>query len=159
MDQIPYVETLPDDVRRRYRTYAIIASCFGCFGELLQDSSAIILLYFLALGAGESLTMFQTAFPGIASLVLLIPVSGFIAKYGPKKMIRLSCLIALTSYLFMASSPYFGKTGVMAIICSTVLILNDGFPLRLLPEYSVIRSELTETSANPVNCAGTPSAL
>ena len=136
MDQIPYVETLPDDVRRRYRTYAIIASCFGCFGELLQDSSAIILLYFLALGAGESLTMFQTAFPGIASLVLLIPVSGFIAKYGPKKMIRLSCLIALTSYLFMATSPYFGTFGKYwcalwcLVFCSARIIWSGSwFPL------------------------------
>jgi len=144
MSEIPYVETLSDETRKRYRTYAITASCFGCFGELLQDSSAILMLYFMTLGAGKTLTMFQTAFPGIASLFLLIPVSGVIAKNGPRKMIKFSCTIGVFSYLLMALSPYFGAYGkywcslwCLSYCAARIIWSGSWFPMLLyflLPE-------------------------
>lgn len=109
MNKPAFAETLPDDTRRQYRIYAIIASCFGCIGDLLQDSSAILMLYFLALGASKELTMFQFAFPGIASLLLLIPAAGIVARFGTKRIIFISCMIAMSSYLLMSAAPFFGK--------------------------------------------------
>ena len=58
----PVAATLTDAERKRNRFYCITACCFGCFGELLLDSSAIIFLYFIALGSSDTLTLLQTSF-------------------------------------------------------------------------------------------------
>jgi len=96
-----YVFSLSDAQRRKYRIYAICAAVFNCFGDLLQDSSAILMLYYLRMGATDALTMFQTAFPGMASLAGVLFVSGLVAKYGPKPIVRKSAVIAVFSYLMM----------------------------------------------------------
>ncbi len=133
---VPFYDTLPDSDRKKYSRYAICAACFNCFGDLLQDSSAVLILFYLAIGAGNGLTMFQTAVYGIASMLLQIPMSGYGAKTGAKQCIRKSAYIAFVSYILMVLAPCFGGFGkYWALLCFTgyciarVLWTTGWFPL------------------------------
>lgn len=139
-----YVETLSDAERKKFRKYTIFSSWFGCFGDILQDNSAILMLFFLALGGGNVLAMLQTGFPGLVSIFLLIPASGLVAKFGPAKIIRNSCVISLVSYLLMATAPWLGDFGKYwvafwcLVYCSSRIFWSSAwYPLLtyiLLPE-------------------------
>ena len=48
-EQIQFVDTLSDSERKRFRLLAIASTWFGCFGDILVDNSAIMILFFLAL--------------------------------------------------------------------------------------------------------------
>lgn len=131
-----FVDTLSDAERKRFRRFAIASTWFGCFGDVLVDNSAIMILFFLALESSETLTMFQTSLSGIAFLLLLIPSSYFVAKLGCKPIIRISCLISLISFVLMSGAPWLGVVGKYwtAFWCfvyafSRVLWAGSWFPL------------------------------
>lgn len=120
----PVAATLTDAERKRNRFYCITACCFGCFGELLLDSSAIIFLYFIALGSSDTLTLLQTSFSPLLGFLLPIPLAGIVAKFGVKKIIRTSCMIGAISYCMMIPAPWMGDFGKYwcALCCLTYCI-------------------------------------
>ena len=132
-----YADRLSDPIRKRFRLYAYISSWFGCFADVMLESTAVIILYFSVLGAGNTLIMFSTSIPGLVSLFLLIPVSGLVDKIGAKKTVCLSCSLACFSYLLMASAPFFGTkcdqyvvlTGCLLFCLSKPLWTASWFPI------------------------------
>lgn len=135
-EQIQFVDTLSDSERKRFRLLAIASTWFGCFGDILVDNSAIMILFFLALESSETLTMFQTSLSGIAFLILLVPASFLVANFGCKPVVRASCLISLVSFVLMSFAPWLGVAGKYwtAFWCfvyafSRVLWSGSWFPL------------------------------
>ena len=110
-EKTEFVDTLSNKERKKYHLLAIASTWFGCFADVLMDNSAIMILFFLALESSETLTMFQTALSGIAFLLLLIPASQFVAKFGCKPVVRVSCLISLVSFILMSGAPWLGVVG------------------------------------------------
>lgn len=106
-----YVETLSDAERKKYRIYAYACSWFGCFSEILQDSSAVLILYFVALGGSNMMVMLTTSFSAFTHMFLLIPLAGLVARIGPKKVTRISSWMAFTSLLMMSLAPWLGSFG------------------------------------------------
>lgn len=120
----PSASVFTNEERKKNRFYCIVACCFGCFGELLMDSSAIMFLYFIALGSSDTLTMLQTSFSPLLGFIMPILLAGIVAKYGIKKIIRTSCLIGSISYLFMIFAPWMGGFGKYwcALCCITYCV-------------------------------------
>lgn len=132
-----YVKTLSDETRRRYRLYAYASTWFGCFSDVVMDSSAIIILYIAALGGGNGMVMFSTSLVGIMSMFFLIPTSRLVDKLGIKKVIGIACYIAFASYLTMAAGAFCGSWlgkyvaifGCMCYCVSKPLWMGAWFPL------------------------------
>ena len=124
-----YADRLSDPIRKRFRLYAYISSWFGCFADVMLESTAVIILYFSVLGAGNTLIMFSTSIPGLVSLFLLIPVSGLVDKIGAKKTVCLSCSLACFSYLLMASAPFFGTKCDQYVVLTGCLLFCLSKPL------------------------------
>jgi len=107
-DPQAYAESLGAATRKKYRTYAYASTWFGCFTDVVIDNSAILILYFAMLGGSESLIMLSTSLVGIVSMFLLIPTARIVDRLGAKRVINISCAIAMFSYLMMASGAFFG---------------------------------------------------
>lgn len=111
IDPQVYAESLGADTRKKYRMFAYASTWFGCFTDVVMDNSAIIILYLAMLGGSESMIMLSTSLVGMVSMFLLIPTARIVDKLGAKRVINISCYIALTSYLMMASGAFFGGMG------------------------------------------------
>ena len=105
-----FVNTLSHKERKRYHIYALASTWFGCFSDVMIDSSAILILYFAMLGASDSETMFTTAFVSIASMLFMIPASGLVNKLGAKSVVAISSFIGTSACLLMAIAPIFGTS-------------------------------------------------
>ncbi|MBQ9500649.1 MAG: MFS transporter [Lentisphaeria bacterium] len=124
-----YADHLADPVRKRFRLCAYASTWFGCFADVMLESTAVIILYFSALGAGNTLIMFSTGIPGLVSLFLLIPVSGLVDRIGAKKTVSLSCLLACFSYLLMASAPFWRTEFDQYVVLAGCLLFCLSKPL------------------------------
>ncbi len=134
----PYVDRLSDQVRKQLRLYAYISSWFGCFADVMLENTAIIILFFSILGAGNTLIMFSTGIPGLVSLFLLIPVSGLVDKIGAKKTVYLACSLACFSYLLMASAPFFGSACDQYVVLIGCLLFCFSKPLWTASWYPIL---------------------
>ncbi|MBQ6473057.1 MAG: hypothetical protein IJJ33_13820, partial [Victivallales bacterium] len=105
-----FADTLDDRTRRRYRGFGIAACCFGCFTEVLMDSTAVFILYMIALGASNTVAMLSTSFTGLGSMLFYIPASGLVSRFGYRKTVNVSGLLAFLSYMLMAAAPLAGET-------------------------------------------------
>ena len=105
-----FADTLDDQTRRRYRGFGIAACCFGCFTEVLMDSTAIFILYMTALGASNTVTMLSTSFTGLGSMLFYIPASGLVSRFGYRKTVSVSGLLAFFAYMMMAAAPLAGES-------------------------------------------------
>lgn len=135
---ISHADTLPDTVRRRFRIFAYASTWFGCFADVMLESSAIIILYFAMLGTSNTLTMLSTGLSGIVSMFLLIPASGFVDKLGPKKVVGISCYLACASYLLMAFAPFFGKAAAQYIVLAGCFAFCVSKPLWTAAWYPIL---------------------
>ncbi len=104
-----FVYSLNDKERKRYQLYALFSTFFGCFSDVMVDSSAILILYFAMLGADKSTVMSSTGYVAIASMLLMIPASGLVNKLGAKSVVAISSVIGMSSCLLMAAAPFFGR--------------------------------------------------
>ena len=103
VDPQAYAQSLGADTRKKYRIFAYASTWLGCFTDVVMDNSAIIILYFALLGGSESMIMLSTSLVGVVSMFLLIPTARVVDKLGAKRVINISCYIAMVSYLIMAS--------------------------------------------------------
>ncbi|MBO7328024.1 MAG: MFS transporter [Lentisphaeria bacterium] len=106
-----FAETLSDKERRKGRVYACCACLAGCVSEVMLDSSAIIIIFFSMINAGDMLTMFSTSITPILGLLLFIPSSAINNYFGRKKVVHYSCITGCIGFLLMASAPFFGALG------------------------------------------------
>ena len=113
-------DTLSDQCRRKFRTYAYASTWFGCFADVLPESSAVIILYLAMLGASNTLIMLSTGISGIVSMFLLIPASCIVDKLGPRKVVNISCGLACVSYLVMSAAPLFGTAARYVVLAGCV---------------------------------------
>lgn len=133
-----YVDTLPDPTRRRFRIYAYASTWFGCFADVMLDNSAIIILYFVILGASNTLTMLSTGMASLCSMFLLIPSSGLVDKLGAKKIVAISCSLGCFSYLLMAAAPFFGIGSAKYIVLSGCFLFCISKPLWTAAWYPIL---------------------
>lgn len=109
-------DALSDQCRRKYRFYAYASTWFGCFADVMPESSAVIILYLAMLGASNTLIMLSTGISGIVSMFLLIPASCIVDKLGPRKVVNISCSLACVSYLLMSAAPLFGTAAQYVVL-------------------------------------------
>ena len=131
-------DQLSDSKRRQFRLYAYASSCFGGFADIMLESSAIIILYFSVLGASNTLIMFSTGISGLVSMFLLIPMSGLVDRIGPKKAIHITCSLACSAYLLMASAPFFGPEADQYVVLLGCLLFCLSKPLWTASWYPVL---------------------
>ena len=112
---------LSDQCRKKFRSYAYASTWFGCFADLLPESSAVIILYLAMLGASNTLIMLSTGISGIVSMFLLIPASCIVDKLGPRKVVNISCCVACVSYLIMATAPFFGTAAQYVVLVGCII--------------------------------------
>ena len=106
-----YADTLSPEIRKKAQIHAILSTCFGCVSEILLDSTAIITLYFFALGGNASMAVLASGLSSAASTFLYIVSACSITAFGLKRIVKYSCLIGMAGLLLMASAPYWGVNG------------------------------------------------
>ena len=111
-----FAETLSAQEHKRSILYAYASTWFGCFADVMFDSTALIIIYFALLKASNSLIMFSSAMPGLMSMVLLLPASFFVIRFGVKRMVFVSCCLSCFGYLLMAAAPVFGVSAPYAVL-------------------------------------------
>lgn len=142
---LSYANSLPDSTRKKFRIYAYASTWFGCFAEVMLNSSAILILYLTMLGANNTLIMLSTGMAGFCSMILLIPASGFVDKFGPKKMVRFSCYLGCVSYLLAALAPFFGKVSAQYIVLAGCFFFCLSTPLFTAAWYPIL-GDILKTS-------------
>ena len=114
-------ETLSAGERKKLRIRAYAAAWCGGFADLLLDSSAVFILFFSMLQAGNSVIMFSTSIAGIVSVTLLIPASGIVDRFGARNVARFACSLSCAGYIFTACSPFFGSFALYAALLGVML--------------------------------------
>ena len=132
-----FAESLPLRDRKRYICYAYISTWFGCFADVMLDSSAIMIIYFAMLNTSNSLIMFSAALTGIIQLLMLIPSSLLTDRFGPKKMTCVSSIMSCSGYLLVATAPCWG-TSAQYVILTGITIFCFSRPIWTTSWYPVL---------------------
>ncbi len=139
---LPPAAQLDDAQRRRGRLYAYASTWFGCYSEVMFDSSAIIILYLTILQSSATLTMLSTAFPALAAILLTIPGAGIASRIGLRRSYTVSCYIGCAGMLLMAAAPVFGAPLDKYIVLLSCLIYNLSRPLYGVTWYPMLDNVL-----------------
>lgn len=120
--------TLTPEIRRAERN-AIYSSCCGVTGEAVLTDSAVILLYAVTLGAGDSLSLFTTAVLPLLNGLLILPMAGFAPRFGSRKLVINANLFALAGYWLVAAAAFAGRWSVPVMLGGILLfsICQTGF--------------------------------
>lgn len=108
--------------RKNMRVRAYAAACCGSFADLLLDNSAIIVIFFAMLNAGNSLIMFSTGISGIIGVFLLIPASGIVDYFGARQVVKFSCILSCIGYCLTASAPFFGDYACVVALTGIAML-------------------------------------
>ena len=127
----------PDKIHRRNVLLAYASTWFGCFTDVMIDSSAIIIIYLNLLNAANSVIMFSTALAGIISVPLLIPISPLVDRYGAKKVVSTSCILSTSGYLLLASAAFVPQYASMVSLIG-ILIFSISRPLWSASWYPIL---------------------
>ena len=133
-----YAETLSEADSRRYRLYATLGALFGCFAEVMLDSTAIVIVYLTMLGGSNTLTMLATSLTAAAGLVLSIPLSGVLDRIGVKRMVPLSCLMAVLANALMAAAPWAGAARASYVALAGCFLFCVSRPLWSVSWYPLL---------------------
>ena len=104
------------DFQRIRRMLAYASTWFGCTADLLLDSSAILILYMSRLGGSVSLILLAGGISSLVTMFLQIPAGSIVDRLGAKRGIFLSCGIVMGSFFLIASAPFWGSAGNVAVI-------------------------------------------
>lgn len=104
----PFAARLDDHERKRGRFFAYASTWFGCYSEVMLDSSAIIILYITMLQGSATLTMLSTALTAVAAIALTIPSAAIADRIGLRRTYSIACYIGCAGYLLMAAAPFAG---------------------------------------------------
>lgn len=111
-----FAETLTPAEHKRGIRYAYVSTWFGCFADVMMDSTALVIIYFTLLKASNSLIMFSSAMTGLVSMVMLLPASFLVIRFGVKRMVGVSCCLACSGYLIMSLAPLFGSAAPKIVL-------------------------------------------
>ncbi|MBN2643164.1 MAG: hypothetical protein JXR78_16035 [Victivallales bacterium] len=118
--------------------FMLVSTWFGCFSDVMLESSAIIILYLAMLGASNTLIILSTSLVGISSMFLLIPASGIVDKFGSKRVVAVSSLIACFSYLLMTFAPFMVKEVAPFVVLLGCFTFSISQPLCTASWYPII---------------------
>ena len=120
-----YADTLPDNVRRKARFFAISSAVSGCISEVMLDYSAIIILLFTMLHASPMVTMFSSSLTGVMGVFLLIPYAYVVDKIGLKRAVKYACWIGCTGFLMIAVAPFLGRFAIPVALAGTFIYCSQ----------------------------------
>ena len=120
-----YADTLPDNVRRKARIFAISSAMSGCISEVMLDYSAIIILLFTMLHASPMVTMFSSSLTGVMGVFLMIPYAYVVDKIGLKRAVKYACYIGCTGFLMLAVAPLCGRFAVPVALAGTFIYCSQ----------------------------------
>lgn len=129
--------------RRKFRLYAYASTWFGCFADIMPESTAVIILYLAMLGASNTTIMLSTGISGIVSMFLLIPASCLVDKLGPRKVVNISCILTCVSYLGMSAAPFFGEAAAQYVVLACCVSFCVSKPLWTAAWYPILSDILT----------------
>ncbi|MDO5580474.1 MAG: MFS transporter [Planctomycetia bacterium] len=117
-----FAEKFTPRERRNFRILAYASTWFGCFADVVMESSAIIILFIGLLNGSPTLAMFSTSMNGIVSMLLMFPAAALVNRLGARKGVYIACIIAVGSYLFIATAPWWGgHTGKYIVLLGCFL--------------------------------------
>jgi len=94
-----------DQERRRNRLYAYASTWFGCFSEVMLDSSAIIILFITMLRGSATLAMLSTSLTALTAIFLNIPGAVIADRIGLRRAYTIACYLGCGGFLAMAAAP------------------------------------------------------
>ena len=127
----------PDKIHRRNVLLAYASTWFGCFTDVMIDSSAIIIIYLNLLNAANSVIMFSTAISGLAAIPLLIPASPLVNRFGAKKVVTASCILSICGFLTIASAAFVPSCASI-ISLAGIIIYSASRPLWSTSWYPIL---------------------
>ena len=118
----------PPEIRCAERN-AIYSSCCGVTGEAVLTDSAVILLYAVTLGAGDSLSLLTAAVLPVINGLLILPMAGFAPRFGSRKLVICANIFALAGYMVVAAAAFAGRWSVPAMLGGILLfsVCQTGF--------------------------------
>ncbi|MGI5868553.1 MAG: MFS transporter [Kiritimatiellia bacterium] len=132
-----------DDAQRRYgRICAYASTWFGCYAEVMIDSSAIVIVYMTLLHSGPTMTMLSTSFPALAAILLTIPAAGIASRIGLRHSYSAACHIGCGGMLLMALAAFFPGPFDMYGVLLGCLIYNLSRPLYGVTWYPLLDNVL-----------------
>lgn len=140
--QAPFAAQFDDRERKRGRLFAYASAWFGCYAEVLLDSSAIIILYITMLGGSATLTMLSTALTAAAAIALTIPSAAIADRIGLRKSYSIACAIGCGGFLLMAAAPIFGAPLDQHIVLLGCLVYCLSRPLYGVTWYPLLDNVL-----------------
>jgi len=90
---------------------AIGSTWFGCISEVMLDSTAVVTLYFFALGGSAAMTVFVAGFSSLTGMLFMILSANLIVRTGLKRLVKYACLFGMSGLFLAAFAPYFGASG------------------------------------------------
>jgi len=146
---IPPAAQLDDNQRRRGRLYAYASTWFGCYAEVMVDSSAILILYLTLLHSSATLTMLSTAFSSLAAILLTIPGAEIASRIGLRRSYAVSCYIGCAGVLLMAAAPVLDTPLDTYAVLFGCLIYGLSRPLYGVTWYPMLDNVLLPAERGP----------
>ena len=143
-----YAESLAPDARKRYILYAYASTWFGCFADVMLDSSALIMIYFVLLHASNSLIMFSAAVTGLLQIPLLIPSSILVTRFGVRRMVTVSATLACAGYILMSLAPFI-NCRTQYVVLGGIFIFGISRPIWSATWYPVLGDILLPEERGP----------
>ncbi len=133
-----FAEQLSDRERKRGRLFAYASTWFGCYSEVMLDSSAIIVLFITLLRGSATLAMLSTALSAGAAIILTIPSAAIADFTGLRKTYSFACYMGCAGYLVMAAAPFFGAPLDKFIVLFGCLVYSLSRPLYSVTWYPML---------------------
>ncbi len=146
---LPPAARLDDHQRRRGRIFAYASTWFGCYAEVMVDSSAIVILYLTLLQGSPTLTMLSTALSALAAIVLTIPSAGIAARIGLRRTYALACYVGCGGLLLMAAAPILGDPIDKYVVLLGCLVYCLSRPLYGVTWYPMLDNVLLPAERGP----------
>ncbi|MFH1024048.1 MAG: MFS transporter [Planctomycetota bacterium] len=137
-----FAAQLDERERKRGRFFAYASTWFGCYSEVMLDSSAIIILYITMLNGSATLTMISTALTAVAAIALTIPSAGIADLIGLRRTYSIACHIGCAGYLLMAMAPFFSAPLDKYIVLFGCLVYCLSRPLYGVTWYPLLDNVL-----------------
>ncbi|NLE67386.1 MAG: MFS transporter [Lentisphaerae bacterium] len=136
--RMSFAEQLDDRARKRGRFFAYASTWFGCYAEVMLDSSAIIVLYITLLRGSATLAMLSTALSAAAAIVLTIPSAAIADFAGLRKTYSFACYMGCAGFLVMAAAPFIGAPADKYLVLLGCLVYCLSRPLYSVTWYPML---------------------
>ena len=146
---VPPASKLDDAQRRHGRICAYASTWFGCYAEVMTDSSAIVILYITLLHGSPTMTMLSTSFPALAAILLTIPGAAIASRIGLRRTYAVSCYIGCAGMLLMAAAPVLDAPLDRYAVLLGCLVYSLSRPLYGVTWYPMLDNVLLPSERGP----------